>query len=414
MRFSCNYNKLLGHLQNVANVVEDSLSSEDDKNIIFQFKQTEEGQVVKLVGISLQVIFREELPTEDYDLTLGADEVDQNGFAYMQLKSKDLLAFLNSYKSVRRTKVNDVILEPANGKIKCTVTESPIVSDEELSLDPLAGDRTMFSQWMFSNIPIKPNKLPFINIAAPTEGLADFSTAAFRLYASCLLPIMENIQGLYGYMMFDANNVVAFNKAYISVMKNALASTGVFTDIRLGYRSIDFINKAICIADYVQVAKLEKHIFFKTAMSETFVTFDSKLAHYQNQLDLYGKDSCVKVDRMYLKDVLKRLSLNNDAIVVQIKPADGIINLSNSHFSQDIEIKGQFGMEGLDHIKFKIMPDVLSKAIIGDDDTFYREGDEETANTYLYYKAISDSKFSITFADSTDTWFSVAIIVPLR
>lgn len=162
MRFSCNYNKLLGHLQNVANVVEDSLSSEDDKNIIFQFKQTEEGQVVKLVGISLQVIFREELPAEDYDLTLGADEVDQNGFAYMQLKSKDLLAFLNSYKSVRRTKVNDVILEPANGKIKCTVTESPIVSDEELSLDPLAGDRTMFSQWMFSNIPIKPNKLPLL------------------------------------------------------------------------------------------------------------------------------------------------------------------------------------------------------------------------------------------------------------
>ena len=40
MRFSCSYNKLLGHLQNVANVVEDSLSSEDDKNIIFQFRQT--------------------------------------------------------------------------------------------------------------------------------------------------------------------------------------------------------------------------------------------------------------------------------------------------------------------------------------------------------------------------------------
>lgn len=414
MRFSCDYTKFLGHLQDVANVVEDSLSSEDDKNIIFQFRQTETGKSARLIGLSLQVIFRKELPIEDYELTLDPTEVDENGYAYIQLKSKNLLAFLNSYKSVRKTTVNDVILEPSNGKIKCTVTETPVYSDEELTLDPMLADKKMFSQWMFSNIPIKPNKLPLINLVAPTEGLADFSPAAFRLYASCLLPIMENVTGLYGYMMFDENNVVAFNKAYTSVMKNALASTGVFKDIKIGYRSIDFINKVICLADYIQVAKLEKHIYFKTALSETFVVYDTKLAAYQNQLDLYGKDSCVKLDRVYLKDVLKRLSLNNDAIVVQIKPTEGIVNLSNSNFSQDIELKGQFGMEGLEHIKFKIMPDVLSKAIIGDDDTFYREGDEETANTYIYYKPISDSKFSITFADSTDMWFSVAIIVPMR
>ena len=37
MRFSCRYDVLLSNLQDIANVVEDALANEDDKNALFKF-----------------------------------------------------------------------------------------------------------------------------------------------------------------------------------------------------------------------------------------------------------------------------------------------------------------------------------------------------------------------------------------
>lgn len=422
MRFSCDYNTLLVNLQDVSNVVEDSLANEDTKNVIFQFKKTEEGNKVVLIGMSPTITFKRPLVEEDFSLTLEDSDLDANGVMFMQIKSKDLLAFLNSYKSLRKTRVNEVIFTPERNKFKCMVIESPALSeaesqrlDEELLYNPDMPDprqETFASSWMFDSIPIKQNMLASINLVAPEGELPVIPRAYFKAYTSSLLPIMENTTSLYGHLVFSDKHVVGYNKAFTTIMSNALASTEVFSGIRLNYRSVSFIDKIICNGDSedeISVAKMERYIYFKDESTEAFVVYDTKLVSYQAQLDLFAKDSCVKVDRIYLKDVLKRLSLTNDAIEVDIRAEEDHIILKNSHFEQAVPIIDKFGMDAYSSVRFKIMPYVLNEAIIGDDDnyaTVREDGNTDRANTYIYY-CKHEKSTSIAFADMSNSWFTI-------
>ena len=247
MRFSCRYDVLLSNLQDIANVVEDALANEDDKNALFKFSRTAEGTTVKLIGISPVITFRRDLNPSDYQLTLEDADVDANGVMFMQIKSKELLAYLNSYKSIRKTTVDEVIFEPERGKIKCTVIEIPRLSDDEIKAieeeklynpdirDP--RDERYVSHWMFDNVMIKPNKLPNINLAAPETELSTIPSVAMMMYTSSLLPIMENSTALYGHMEFDKGHVVAFNKAFTTIMANIMDGN-VFDGLKLSYRAL--------------------------------------------------------------------------------------------------------------------------------------------------------------------------------
>lgn len=415
MRFSCRYDVLLSNLQDIANVVEDALANEDDKNALFKFSRTAEGNTVKLIGISPVITFRRDLNPSDYQLTLEDADVDSNGVMFMQIKSKELLAYLNSYKSIRKTTVDEVIFEPERGKIKCTVIEIPRLSDDEIKAieeeklynpatrDP--RDERYVSHWMFDNVMIKPNKLPNINLAAPETELSTITSVAMMMYTSSLLPIMENSTALYGHMEFDKGHVVAFNKAFTTIMANIMDGN-VFDGLKLSYRALTFVEKIICTAEEFGVAKTDRHIYFKTDSSEAFIVYDTKLAPYNTQLEMFTKDSYIRVDRIYLKDVLKRLSLANDSIVIDIKPAEGVINLSNSKFSQDINITGQEGMDGITSVKCKIMPDIFNKAIIGADENYVDDSNPDSADTFIYYCQHPNNN-AIAFADITNAWFSI-------
>ena len=96
MVFSCNYNSLITHLQDIANIVEDPLAAEDDKSIVFIFSKTDMGNKVKLVGVSPVITFRRSLNDGDYTLTLDDEELDEKGEKLIIIKSKELLGFLNS------------------------------------------------------------------------------------------------------------------------------------------------------------------------------------------------------------------------------------------------------------------------------------------------------------------------------
>ena len=53
------------------------------------------------------------------------------------------------------------------------------------------------------------------------------------------------------------------------------------------------------------------------------------------------------------------------------------------------------------------MPDVLNKAIIGNDEFFVIDGNSASEETYIYYSVDEKGNCTISIADMTDSWFSL-------
>ena len=410
MKFSCKYNELLTNLKDVSSVVEDALLSDDLKNIIFKFIKCEDRIRVKLIGINQLITFRRSLEDECYTAELDDSEFNDKNIFYIQLKSKELLAFLDSYKGLRKTHVEEVTFENLDAiNIKCSILEK----DNDTGVPYI-------SSWVFNNIGIKPNMIGAIELAEPETELNCIPCANILVHTRNLVPIMQNGTNLYSNMQMDSSHVVAFNPAYTTIMTNMMNIGDVLSGLKLSYRGVSFMDKILCSDpyndeehvkfnelsgldepyDYVKIAKTATHIFFRTKNSEAFVLYDTKLANYETTAKMFVKDHAIVIDRIYLKDILKRLSLINDMIEFNIKCTDNCVELKNSKYSQDIPILQSKGLEEYQNIKFKIMPDVLNKAIIGDDAEF-------SDSTFVYFCPQPNGSAMIVFADDSGTWFSI-------
>ena len=156
MKITCSYKDLSGVLSSMASVVEDAMSSEDLKNVIFRVYK--DGNVVELIGINNIITYKVQLEEGSYTTEIDESEYKDTGYAEIQVKSKELNSFLDTFKSVRRTRVTDVEFETVKNKVKVTVKESDVDTGHEYC-----------SNWVLDNIPIKPNMLSSINLEVPTE-----------------------------------------------------------------------------------------------------------------------------------------------------------------------------------------------------------------------------------------------------
>lgn len=391
MKFICSYNELLSGLEKVSIVAEDSNSSDDIKNVIFRFEKQDDGlNVCTLVGVNATITYKHILAYDKYTLQLEDTELTDR-VCFMQIKCKDLLSFLNAYKSVRRTKVEEVTFEfKDNVQINCSVLE---YSNDDDKIPYI-------STCLFNNIPIKPNMLPSIN-AQPLNRPIEINKDDLRLHINTLMPTLQNAANLYGVLTFGNDYIVAFNNTYVALMKNKLADTHIFEGMRLSYKNLAFLDKVVCNQDEIKVAKSDTHLFIRTDKSESFIAYDPKITEYETYLKMYNKDNGFCVDRLLLKDVLKRLALENELIDVTVKPAMNVLNLRNTKFTQDIPLLKQQGLENYEDFGFRILPESLNKAIIGTDTAF-------SSNSFIYFTAQDNGVTLLVFTDDTDSWFTVA------
>lgn len=393
MKFKIKYDNLVAKLQEVSAVVEDQLTQEDSKNVVFKF---EEGKAT-ILGISATLTLKKPLKESEY--TLELDEKDmitenidgvEHQVVYMQLKSKELLNFLNAYKSLSLTVVDDVTFEfTPRGQVKCTVTEIDIPKDKESNsteegtiLDMLeiseeseeaekkpetTSSKVRKSWWVFDNIAIKANMKRFINMSVSEDvELTPFVGSQILWNTIHLLPVMQNTTNMFGKMAFDNDFVVAFNPMFTSLLGNVVSEGGILSGLNLSYKALTFLSKILTPETQLLVSKQGNQLYIKIEdESEIFITFDTAQIKYSQFFDIMKNATHkIVVNRVYLKDVLKRLSLSNDN--VEFVTGEGKVTLKNTKFEQDIDIIASEDMESLGKISFKIMPDVLNKAIIGD------------------------------------------------
>ena len=357
MKLTFSYANLLADLQTVASILSDAGTNDDIKNIIFRVK---EDNKVEMIGITPVLGYRKTCSTEE--VTVLKEEGDSE---FISVKIKELIDFLNTYKSLRRTTVEEVSLEVVRDKVKCTVVEK-LISDDEFE-EP----HTTFSCWMFSLITVKPNMMPYINLEVP-EDIHNIHISNFSIHTKQLSNILQPGTNAFSKLFFSKDYVFAQSNAFTSFMRNQTTSeTDVFTDISLSYRTVNFIEKVASSTtseDTVGVAKTPERIFIVTNNDEViYTTYDNRIIPFTAYTDAFKKENCVIVNRFSLREAIKRFMLKNDSISVVIKPAEGVIEMKNSLFSQDIEITNKKGFEGVEEIKLSVMPAILNNGIICDD-----------------------------------------------
>lgn len=420
MRLACQYDILLNVLQDVASVVEDSMSDAETQNIIFRFARGEDGTTsIKFVGYSPTLIYKRVFGDEEsYSLAVEPDDVDASGVGYFQIKSKDVLGFLLSYKSLKRTRVKEVIFEPVRNKIKCTVLECPIISadkqqeiDENRDYDPDYVDplemQEFVSQYMFSCPPMKPNVIQRIEYDAPTEGYQELSDADLKVYTETMFKNLENVNGLYGMMCFLPTHVGVSTRSFTSIMVNFTIKENeepVFVDMGLSYKALSFIDKIVCRCRFFKVAKTPTKLFFQLDTGEACMDYATKgIKAFDTHRALFKKDSYFVIDKMYFRDILKRLALSDSNIRFCIRAEDGRLSIENDVYSQDIEFVSSQNIDGYNNMHFTAMPDNASSAMLETEK--FMDG-EDALYVYLCQAEKKDQVY-VCFADERALWFSM-------
>lgn len=387
MKIVCDYANLLSNLNDISEVVEDGLLSEDLRNVIFKVSENS----VELVGANQLVLFFRPLDHQYFTVDVTPEELGNSGIRYMQLKSKEVKDFLSSYKGVRRTEVEEVTLETLqSGRVKCSVLEKDI-----------ENGTPHVSSWMFTEVPMKPNVLKQITIAKPDKELEEVESRKVMFYTKNLLPMLQPGTSLFSKMIFADEYVIHIGNTHTTFMRNMLCDS--FKNICLVQRSVSFMDKVICQAEVLGVARTDTHLYFETSQSRAFIMYDNRMPTYQNYLDGYKKDRAFSVDRIYLQDTLKRLKLLNDSVEITIDSDNSEMTLKNSKFIQQIALLQTKALEGIFH--FKVMPETLSRVIIGSDDEF-------SQTLFVYYCPQSTKQAVLVFTDDSNSWFSSIAVKP--
>lgn len=415
------YKELLAILTEVATVIDDSLANEDMKNIIFEIK----NDVLNIITTSTTIVYKHSVDKEIYVLDIKEDEYthEDDDLVYrFQLKSKELLNFLNTYKSSKRTQANEVKFTTLdNMHIECKVTEEEIVKivqkeetdsdeigflSEQGNVEETATQRKGFvstSKWLFNTAAIKLSIL--MSIKQKVDANADVKEIEGKdiaYHTKNMLQVVSNKIPTYSYTLFDKEYVLGFNPAYTTVMKNRLNTDGLFENIKLSYKVIQFLDKIISKNETVKVVKTQTHLCVMTDNSVSFLIYETKMPNYRPYIDLFTKNFYISLDKMFLKDIIKRLSLLKETIEFDIDVPNRVIRLSNSKFSQPIIIQHSHNMDDRT-FHFKIMPEVLTKAISCSN---YKD----TNNELRLYYCPSESTTILVFTDGEDSWFTTAKI----
>lgn len=391
MEFICNFDNLTQNLTDVSEVVEDALLSEDLRNVIFEIKRDS----ITLIGVNQLITFRRPIDPQYFTIS-QADDTDFNkdGICYIQLRNKELTGFLNSYKGVRRTSVEDVCFKliVKSNVVECKVTEKD-----------LDNGNLYDSSWSFNNIEVKRNMLQQLNIDKPDGELISIDSQNLLLLTSTMLPLLQAGTSLYSKLVFGEDYVVAFSSTHVTFMRNIIG--GSFKGFTLLYRAVTFMDKVLCSSPIVSIGKTERHLYFETDNSSAFIIYDNRMPDYSLYLKMFNDEHGFTVDRLYIKDILKRLKLLNESVEFTVDSEESDVKLKNTKFAQTIPLLQTKNIEEYGKFRFKVMPEVLNKAIVGSDDVFSDE-------LFVYYCPQPNKTALLVFTDISGKWFSTINIKP--
>lgn len=376
MRIECNYADLLTNLQDVSEVVEDSMLTESLRNVVFEVREN----ALALIGVNQLITFRREIPAESCAVLSfdGTDEV-----VYLQFRSKELYSFLNSYKSLRKTEVAGVSFEVKESHVVCIVTER----DTDTGIEAK-------SAWTFPRMEVQAGLLRQLDLPKVT-GVEDVSCESLLFLTKNMLPLLQAGTSLYSKLVLSEDYAIVFGQTFVSFIRNVVG--GALSNVVLNYREAVFIDRVLARGGSVRLGRTDRHLYFETENSVAYLVYDNRMPNYEMYLSKFKRDHAFTVDRVYLMDALKRLKLLPESIDISYG-VDGL-TLKNSKYTQTLMVLQEKCMSEFGGFHFKVMPDVVSKAVIGVDEEFSGE-------LYVYYCPQDNRTALLVFSDDSGSWIS--------
>ncbi len=375
MKISLKYDELVETLGFATTVLSDKSVEDKMKNVIFLVEEDS----VRVVGYNAFTFSRTEIEN------ISVEDIPGNGWQF-QVRAANLLKILSSFSSLSKTKVDGVDFEEDGVRIKISIHENAIKEeDERLS-------QTCVFQ--MENIPIMNNVMKDINMDFP-EDVELVDSADLSLYLESLLPLMSNDSASKNEskLNFASDYVFVMSAQMSAYFKNKLPDA--FKGLTLSYSSVNFLKKLTEGSNDINICRIDKYLCIQSNNTEAFMRYQNIKIKYQAYLQRLNKDKGIVVDRLYLKDVLRRMSnISPDGKMVITDT--GILEVSNSNFYQEIPlIKVKDGTAG---ISFNVSVSFLEKAIVGRDDVLSDE-------LFIYFVPTARG-YSIFLLDKTGAWLS--------
>lgn len=376
MKFSADFSELAKALDFCNIILNDKTVEEKMRNVIFMVRP--EG--VTAVGYNALTFAKQTLEKA------SVDEVDPAGYDF-QVKSSDLNKIVSSFSSLFKTKVETIDFELDGVRIKVTVHEVAIKEeDERLNQSP---------EFFLECPPILANIKKEISMEFP-EDFDGVGSSDLLLYLDSLFPLLvnDNANGSGSKISFAEDYVFVISSVASGFFVNKLPEA--FKEITLGYSSVNFLKKMCMVgSDQIAVSKTEKHICVQSEGIEAFLRFQNVKPMHKMYIKRVSKDRGIVVDRLYLRDVLKRMGNMSSDGKVSISEDMEVVN---DNFNQIIPVINKKGE--VSNINFKVSIPIVEKCILGSDGAF--------PDKLFIYFVEAGRGYSMIMSDETGAWFSLA------
>lgn len=374
--------KELQELSGFANTILSDKSVEDKlKNFIFMCTKDK----VQISGYNAFTFSRSAFENYTLELDEGVDEWD------FQIKASELNKILASYSSLYKTVVDWVDIEVYEVRLRLTVHEVPKEGESE--------QYKKDSVFYLESLPILGNIKQELKKEFP-EQLEYINGDDIIAYLDTLTGLMSNDQagGVNAKLNFAEDYVFVISATDAVFLKNHLVDA--FKDICLSYSSAVFLNKVVESGCEISVSRFEdKYLCIAFGTSEAFLKYQRIKVKHQHYVERKSKDRGIVLNRLYLKDVLKRMTdaSVNARITVE---SETELMVENGNFSQVVPIDSCRDAVG---VSFSISNRILNKLIVGRDDLF----DE---SLFIYF--VENPKgYLIYLSDKSGAWFSTTQVV---
>ena len=371
--FFLDYNTLTYLLDNATSVTSDSALKDADKTIFFLVNNDGESiAVAKNSDLFIRVKFTPELVKEAGNV---------------QLNSSELSKILGTFSSLSRTRVESVEFKVNNSKVQVIVHE--VALDE--GYEEFAGD----TSYSLDSIKIKEKTLQDISAEFDDENAVDVDSMELDIVLSTLMPIMDSKKGLN-------NNQIHFASDQIFVMdnrsqvfyKNILPE--VFGNSAFRYTSVAYMRKMIQTSNHLRVVISGNKFAIRSENGEieAYINQLGVRFNYKPTLEGITKENGIVLDRAFLKDIIRRLSIMGSDPKVSIQE-DGV-HITTESFSRVIPIMNSKG--NVEGIEFKVNSSLLSSMIIGDDSVMSND-------LFLYFERATRG-IQLTISDDSGAFLS--------
>ena len=372
--FFLDYDNLVYLLDNATSVTSDSALKDADKTIFFLIKDEGESiAVAKNSDLFIRVKFTPELVKEAGNV---------------QVNSTELSKILGTFSNLSRTRVESIEFKVHKSKVQVIVHESALDEDYQ----DFAGD----TSYSLDSINIKEKTLQDISVEFDDENAVDVDSMELDIVLSTLLPIMDSKKGLN-------NNQIHFASDQIFVMdnrsqifyKNILPK--VFSNSSFRYTSVAYMRKLIQTSNHLRVVISGNKFAIRSESGEVeaYINQLGVRFNYKPTLEKITKENGIILDRAFLKDIIRRLSIMGSDPKVSIQE-DGV-HITTESFSRVIPISNSKGnVEGME---FKVNSSLLASMIIGDDSVM-------SNNLFLYLEPVKPRGIQLTISDDSGAFLS--------